>query len=244
MNETSDADQEARRAALELAEGVAAWWESQLGKNLLGFYLLGSLAHGGFNRRYSDIDLGMVSEIPLTDDMLDAMRAHAGTLSPELAGKISLFWTDRNFEIGRFPPLDRLDYLDHAVALMERESVRPVRPTLDDIRDYLRGAPFENWAKSVGGFVALETLESENHKPFIRAFLYAARFVFSWTTGTMASNDDAIALLQADPPPGLDVDLLVKAMQLRLDAADPDPLFEDRNSLPGLVDACRRLMTA
>lgn len=242
MNAISDPDGDARRAAHELAEGMAAWWRDQLGQNLLGFYLLGSLAHGGFNRRYSDIDLGMVAATPLTEQIRDDMRAHAKTLAPELAGKISLFWTDRSFEIGRFPPLDRLDYLDHAVALMEREAVRPTRPTLDDIRDYLRGAPFENWAKSVPGFVALETLEPENHKPFIRAFLYAARFVFSWTTGTMASNDAAIALLQSDPPPGLDVDLLVKAMQLRLDAADPDPLFEDRKSLPGLVEACSRLM--
>ncbi len=241
---TSDADRDALDAATNLAKGMTAYWNEKLGDNLLGFYLLGSLAHGGFNRRYSDIDLGLVAEIPLTDGMIEAMRAHARSLSPELAGKISLFWTDRSFAIGRFPPLDRLDYLDHSVALFEREAVRPKRPSLDDIRDYLRGAPFGNWAKNVEGFAALETLEPENHKPFIRAFLYAARFVYSWTTGTMASNDDAIAFLQESPPPGVDVELLVRAFQLRLDAADPNPLFDDRESLPGLVEACARLMRA
>lgn len=242
MNEPDDPDRNARRAALELADGVTAYWQEQLGQDFLGIYLLGSLAHGGFNRRYSDIDMGLVAETPLTEDMLNDVRAHANSLNPDLAGKISLFWTDRSFAIGRFPPLDRLDYLDHAVALTEREAIRPERPSLGHIREYLRGAPFENWAGSCEKFAALETLEPENHKPFIRAFLYAARFVYSWKTGGMASNDDAIALLQADPPAGLDVDLLVRAFQLRLDAADPDPLFDDRKSLPGLVAACSRLM--
>ena len=67
----SKADRNAYAAALELSNAMAAYWKELLGKNLLGFYLLGSLAHGGFNRRYSDIDLGLVAEIPLTDAMLD-----------------------------------------------------------------------------------------------------------------------------------------------------------------------------
>ena len=59
----------------------------------------------------------------------------------------------------------------------------------------------------------------------------------------MASNDNAIAPLQNSPLDGLDVDLLVRAFQIRLDAADPDPLFEDRASLPGFVETCARLMS-
>ena len=238
----SKADRNAYAAALELSNAMAAHWKEQLGKNLLGFYLLGSLAHGGFNRRYSDIDLGLVAEIPLTDVMLDTMRSHARSLAPELVDKISLFWTDRSFAVGRFPPLDRLDFLDHSLALTEREVVRPDRPSLYDIRTYLQGAPFTNWARNTKTFASLETLEPENHKPFLRSFLYAARFVYSWTTGTMASNDEAIALLQREPPPRLDIALLVRAFRIRLDAADPDPLFEDRKSLPGLVDACAQMM--
>ena len=92
----SKADRNAYAAALELSNDMAAYWKELLGKNLLGFYLLGSLAHGGFNRRYSDIDLGLVAEIPLTDAMLDTMRSHARSLTPELADKISLFWADRS----------------------------------------------------------------------------------------------------------------------------------------------------
>ena len=221
---------------------MATYWNELLGDNLLGFYLLGSLAHGGFNRRYSDIDLGLVAATPLTDSLLDDMTVHARLLSPVLASKISLFWTDRSFSLGRFPPLDRLDYLDHSVALIEREAIRPGRPSLGEFRNYLRGAPFLTWSETAESFALLDRLEPVNHKPFLRAFLYAARFTYSWTTGTMASNDAAIELLQKAPTPDLDVDLVVKAFRIRLDAADPDPLFQDRKSLPGLVEACARIM--
>jgi hypothetical protein len=44
-----------------------------------------------------------------------------------------VLWTDWHFCLGRFPLLDRIDYIDHTVALMERERVRPVRLTLEEI---------------------------------------------------------------------------------------------------------------
>ena len=41
-------------AARDLARAVGDQWETRLGAGLLGVYLIGSLAHGGFSRRYSD----------------------------------------------------------------------------------------------------------------------------------------------------------------------------------------------
>ena len=108
-----------------------------------GVYLLGSLAHGGFTRRYSDIDMALVTENGIDQATLEAVKTEAAALSPELATKLSIFWSNRQFSVGRFPPLDRIDYLDHAVALIEqRERVNPMRPTLQDIRGYLGGVPF------------------------------------------------------------------------------------------------------
>jgi predicted nucleotidyltransferase len=95
--------------------------------------LLGSLAHGGFNRRYSDIDMALVTENGIDQATLEAVKTEAAALSPELATKLSIFWSDRRFTIGRFPPLDRVDYLDHAVALIERERADPIRPTLCEL---------------------------------------------------------------------------------------------------------------
>ncbi|MEE8549133.1 MAG: nucleotidyltransferase domain-containing protein [Alphaproteobacteria bacterium] len=232
-----------RAGALEFAHAMAAFWEEQLGPRLLGFYLIGSLAHGGFNRRYSDIDLALVAENGLSETSLDRARAHGVSISPELASKQSLFWSDRRFSVGRFPPLDRVDYLDHAVALVEREPVRPERPSVDDIRAYLRGAPFAIWAERAARFATLDRLEAADHKPYLRALLYPARFVYSWSTGRMASNEVAVAYLDDCRPAGLDTGLIARALHCRSRAADPDDLFGDRNLLPGQVDACRRLIT-
>lgn len=241
MTELPMTDQRARAAAIELAERVAAFWEARLGARLLGFYLLGSLAHGGFNRRYSDIDVGLIAEDGLDQEAIAAMRAEAARLSPDLAPKVSLFWTDRGFSVGRFPPLDRLDYLDHAVALAERERVRPPRPTLAEVRAYLRGAPLETWRAAVARFAALDVLAPADHKPYLRAHLYPARFAYSWATGRMSSNDEAVAYLHEHPPAGLDLALVDRAMRCRHDAADPDRLFADRVALPRQVKACDRL---
>lgn len=237
-------DDEARDAAIDFAGGVAAFWDDRLGPRLLGCYLLGSLAHGGFSRRYSDIDVALVAEDGVDQAALDAMRGAAEALSPDLAPKLSLFWSDRHFAVGRFPPLDRVDYVDHAVALIERERERPERPSRDDIRAYLGGAPFAAWAESAALFAALDRLEPADHKPYLRAHLYPARFVYSWITGAMGSNDAAVALARERRPAGLDVDLLASALQCRHDAADPDPLFADRVALPAQVEACARLSGA
>jgi len=172
------------------------------------------------------------------------MQEAAAELSPEQASKLSIFWADRKFSAGRFPPLDRLDLLDHAASLMEVEAVRPDRPSRVEIRDYLGGAPFETWASNAARFAAWEALEPENHKPYLRAHLYPARFVYSWMTGRIASNDVAVAFLQNNCPEGLDVDLVARAMQCREAARDPDMLFADRGKLPEQVGACARLMSA
>lgn len=235
-------DEAVRAEAHALAEDVAGFWRDRLGEKLLGIYLLGSLAHGGFNRRYSDIDVGLVAEDGLADGMIDEMRAAAARRAPGLAAKLSLFWTDRAFGVGRFPPLDRLDYLDHAVALFERERIRPSRPAPDEVRAWLRGAPFENWAAAAERFAAIDALDPAAHKPFLRAFLYPARFAYSWQTGRMASNDTAVAYLSDRPPAGLDLELIGRALACRHAAADPDALFPDRVRLPAQVAACARLI--
>src|ERR1700733_2079547 len=121
-------DQLAQAAAVDFGHRIVPSWQAALGSELLGVYLIGSLAHGGFSRRYSDIDMALVTEAGLSPQTLDRVRGEAVELSADCGPKLSVFWTDRHFCIGRFPPLDRIDYIDHAVALMERECVRPVRP--------------------------------------------------------------------------------------------------------------------
>ena len=121
----ADSDEFAKTAAIDFARRLVRHWQEALGTELLGAYLIGSLAHGGFSRRYSDIDVALVTTAGLSAQALDRLRSEALALSADWGPKVSVFWTDRHFSLGRFPPLDRVDYLDHAVALMERESVQP-----------------------------------------------------------------------------------------------------------------------
>jgi predicted nucleotidyltransferase len=241
MNRTSDKSVQA--AAVDFARGLVTFMQVALRSELLGAHLIGSLAHGGFSRRYSDIDIALITEAGLSPEMLDRVRSEAAVLSPDWGPKLSIFWTDRHFSLGRFPPLDRIDYLDHAVVLMERERLRPVRPALEDIRRYLHGAPFVNWADLVRRFSTSETLEPKDRKAYLRTLLYPARFCFSWITGRMGSNDEAVALLLEVHPAQFDVSLISRALQCRQADADPDFLFSERTKLPFQVEACATLLS-
>jgi hypothetical protein len=235
-------DLAAAAAARDFAFTLSAQWQLQLTGELIGAYLLGSLAHGGFSRRYSDIDLALITERGLDQAALDGLRAQAFALSSDLGPKVSIFFTDRGFNGGRFPPLDRADYLDHSVPLIERERVTPSRPSLDEVRGYLAGAPFTSWIHSAEVFAASEALAPPDRKSYLRALLYPARFVASFMTGRMMSNDDAVARLQEFCPPDLDISLIQRALECRRAAADPDDLFPARTLLPRQVAALERFV--
>jgi hypothetical protein len=239
----ADPDELARTAALDFACRLVRHWQEALGSELLGAYLIGSLAHAGFSRRYSDIDMALVTTAGLSPQALDRVRSEAVVLSADWGPKVSVFWTDRHFSLGRFPPLDRIDYLDNAVALIEHECVRPVRPTLEEIHRYLRGAPFASWAERARSFAEAETLEPKDRKAYLRTLLYPGRFCYSWMTGLMGSNDDAVGFLSERHTAGLDVGLLECALQCRRSAADPDALFPARRVLPSQIDACAALLS-
>jgi hypothetical protein len=233
----------ARATAADFAGRLVQQWQETLGTELLGAYLIGSLAHAGFSWRYSDVDVALITETGLSPQMLEHLRNAAVERSADWGPKVSVFWADRRFSLGRFPPLDRVDYLDHRISLVERERLRPARPTLDEIRHYLRGAPFANWADRARSFATATTLETKDHKAYLRALLYPARLCFSYMTGRVGSNDDAVSFLREKPLPGLDLGLIARALQCREAAADPDALFSARTVLPSQIDACAALLT-
>jgi predicted nucleotidyltransferase len=239
---STPSDVSARSEAETFTSRIAAAWEARAGARMLGVYRIGSLAHGGFSRRYSDIDMALVMDAGVDAATIDAMRHDATLLAPELAAKLSLFWTDRGFVTGRFPLLDRIDYLDHAVALVEREHVAPARPSLAEVRAYLRGAPFADWAAAARRFAAADDIRAEDHKRYLRALLYPARLVVSWTTGRIVSNDDAVRFVSERPPAGLDVDLIERALACRRADGNLRVLVPARRMLAGQVAACERLL--
>jgi predicted nucleotidyltransferase len=228
----------ARITALKFADALSSSYRAQLGERLIGAYIIGSLAHGGFSRRYSDIDVGLITESALDAATLTTLRSLAAECDATLSQKLSVFWADRGFTVGRFPPLDLIDYLDRAVVLTERERVLPVRPTLEEIHGYLSGAPLTNWTENARRFAGMSALAPGDHKLFIRTLLYPARLAYSWSTGLMGSNDDAVAFTRKHPPPGMNIDILTSALKYRQAAADPDELFPARRMLPDQVKSC------
>ena len=231
------------RPRSNLLERLASSYRAQLGERLIGAYRIGSLVHGGFSHHYSDIDMALVTEHGFDTATLATLRSLAAERDAALGQKLSLFWSDRHFTIGRFPPLDRADYLDHAMVLTERERIRPAPPTRDEIRLYLKGAPFANWMENADRFAAMDVLTPSDHKAFIRTLLYPARLVYSWTTGRMGSNDEAVAFTCEHPPPGVNTDILTKALAYRRAAADPDALFPARTVLPDQVKCCTQFIS-
>ena len=240
---STDMNDTARTAALEFAHALVPSYRAQLGERLIGAYLIGSLAHDGFNHRYSDIDVVLITEDGLDAATLTALRSLAAERDAKLGQKLSLFWSDRRFTTGRLPPLDRSDYIDHAIVLTERERVLPLRPTLDEIRVYLKGAPFSTWIENAHRFAQMDVLTPGDHKAFIRTLLYPARLVYSWTTGRMASNDEAVTFTCEHRPPGMNTNILTKALACREAAADPDALFSARTVLPDQIKSCIRFVT-
>jgi hypothetical protein len=83
----------------------------------------------------------------------------------------------------------------------------------------------------------------KDRKAYLRTLLYPARFCYSWMTGCMGSNDDAVAFLGKTRPAPLDVSLISRALQCRHADADPDFLFPARRRLPSQIDACAALLT-
>ena len=98
----SDPDELVKISALDFAGRLVQQWEEPLGTELLGSYLIGSLAHAGFSRRYSDIDIALVTAAGLSPESLDHMRSEAVALSADWGPKVSVFWTDRHFSSADF----------------------------------------------------------------------------------------------------------------------------------------------
>ena len=90
-------------------------------------------------------------------------------------------------------------------------------------------------------FAAAQVLEPKDHKAYLRTLLYPGRFCYSWITGLMGSNDDAVTFLAERRPVGLDVSLIERALQCRRAACDPNALFLERTGLPSQIEACATL---
>jgi hypothetical protein len=124
-----DAQADARQGEAVLARAVAAC-RAALGSRLIAGYALGSLAHGGFSPLVSDVDLGLILRDPLRAHDPVTIRRVARSVragGSALDERLSVFWGTPSTlrgqrHGGRFPPLDRLDLLDHGQLLTGQDA--------------------------------------------------------------------------------------------------------------------------
>jgi hypothetical protein len=72
--------------------------------------------------------MALIAEGQLEPSEINFVNRKAAERSAGFFSRLSLFWADQHFSVGRFPPLDKVDYIDHAVPLLESRRVYPARP--------------------------------------------------------------------------------------------------------------------
>jgi hypothetical protein len=196
-----------------LAEAADAY-RVALGDRLLAAYALGSLAHGGFSPLVSDVDLGLILDDPPTPGDGDTIRAIAElekSKGSALHQRLSVFWgtpaTLRGDEEGgRFPPLDRLDLLEHGRLLFGSDDARRGLPAPSMRELLVTGAEFA-LASLAGedateGILSPDLLLKRGVRRVTRFVLLPVRFLSTAATGSVGANPDAVAhYLEDDQAP-------------------------------------------
>jgi predicted nucleotidyltransferase len=231
-----------------LADAVSAYCEA-LGERLVGAYALGSLAHGGFSFLVSDVDLGLVLADPLrcsdpetVQQLADVLKARGSVLHERL----SVFWgtpsTLGGQQVGgRFPPLDRLDLLQHGRLLIGEDTREDLpRPSRADLLvtgaefalEFLAGigptrGPRDQGVGSLNpaGEDAVEqirrpeVLVARGIRRVTKLVLFPVRFLYTAETGLVGTNHSATdQYLAADQAPA--ASLVAAALTWR--TAPPD----------------------
>ena len=206
-------------------QSVAEHFNEKLGAILVEAYKLGSLAHGGFSDIYSDIDVGLVlscSEPPLR---MSELIADAKGLHSEYGKKLSMFWGNPEFGWGRLPVIDRLDLLDHGVALLHGIKPSLRRPSKDEIHQEQLQSIERSWNSRLPELSRLTSLEPKDRKPYIRAILYAARLIYTWDNLVVGSNDSAVEYLHRVRPDGLHLQPIDMALACRSGNAEAEDVL-------------------
>jgi hypothetical protein len=185
-------------AVLEAALDQA---RAALGRRLLGAYVVGSLAHGGFAPDVSDVD-GVLIVDRADADAAAAVRAIA--VDGPLGARLSLFWGDwATFaapppQTTRLPPIVRLDLLRFGRPLYGDPVPRAApAPSTEDL--IAESAAFA--ADRLAAPVDPIALVAGGRRPLTKTILFPIRFLATACAGLAGSNAEAVAWYVADGRP-------------------------------------------
>jgi predicted nucleotidyltransferase len=211
--------------------GVAGYFKTVLADSVIEVYRLGSLAHGGFSKMYSDIDVGLLLNCTEPPVAIPGLIAEAKALDAEYGKKLSIFWGNPDFNWGRLPVIDRLDLLDHGVPILYGITPDFCRPTRDEIHQEQLQSIERSWKLRLPELSRLTALEAKDRKPYIRAILYPARLIYTWDKLAVDSNDRAVEYLHQVQPPGLDLKPIDMALACRNEKCTAEDVFALRADL-------------
>lgn len=192
-----------KKTALALLNKLTGISNEVFGNRLVSTYALGSLAHGGFSAKMSDIDFLVILADPINSESDTALIAEIKKIAESrnlpLANRISIFWSSIN-ELqnvkgqGRMPAVDKLDFILNA-KLLSGKDIRDVeipRPTQFDLdisgvtfitevffSDHFRLYiidPYENILKKQDAIALVKTI------------LFPARLLYTLETGKIGDN--------------------------------------------------------
>ena len=179
--------------------------KKEFGSRLFACYALGSLAHGGFSPLVSDVDFGIILTSPLTsgdDSQIESIKNHVKNLPIALGERLSIFWGSiaslKNEESGgRFPPIDKLDLIQHGKLLAGndvRKRTRLPEPTQRelevsgaDLAVNLLGTP-----EMIEEFSQPAKILDQGVRHLTKVVLFPVRFLYTASTGNMGRNDVAV----------------------------------------------------
>jgi predicted nucleotidyltransferase len=219
-------------------EALVRHFRERLGAELVSVHKIGSLAHGGFSPEFSDLDLALVLGAEPDPGEMENAIADARAIDPELGSRLSVFWSNRSFEFGRFPILDQADLIEHGVCIYGPPLGALAEPALAEVREYLLGGPLSYWQEKTERFSNDRPIPKKEQKEYLRCLMYPARLLYTWDTGRLASNDAALRHLQErDPVPGLRVELVERALACRNAQASFESLLPERGALRAQLEA-------
>ncbi len=189
---------EARQIALAVAQQAA----TEFGSEFSGAFLLGSLAHGGFALKSSDIDIALVLH------QLDAetgarvrqlTSAAIASFNSPLTARVSVFWADPahlrtgNEAHTRLEAVDRADLMRFGV-LMWGEDLRSLGE-LPSAAELVRAGAEFGAAKFALEYLAQSAAELVRAGPRAASkyVLFPVRLSFTLATGEIGLNEAAVS---------------------------------------------------
>jgi len=172
------------------------------GRRLSAAYAIGSLAHGGFAPRVSDVDIMLVIDAidegteSLVAQVQESVRTGGGG---ELARRLSVFWSDWDGvrggvgPVGRLPEVDRLDLLESGRLLHGADARGGAVPpdTGVIVRQAAEFALARFDERYLADLRAPSRLVAAGARAVTKAALFPIRFLFTLSTGMIGRNDAA-----------------------------------------------------